>query len=106
MRTRLGERVELAEQTPFVEAIARRLIGECRRDIAAARLQIEAMRAILAGTRWLVARWDERRRQDAVTGGFHLPVYNEAKASGFIEIQEPARRRERRRKRHAQRRAG
>ena len=96
----------MAEQTPFVEAIARRLIGECRRDIEAARLQIEAMRSILAGSRWLVARWDERRRDDAVTGGIRLPVHDAAKASGFIEIQEPAQRRGRRRKRHAQRRAG
>jgi len=96
----------VAEPTPFVEALARRLIQECRRDIEAARLQIEAMRAILSGSRWLIARWDKRRRDDAVTGGLRLPVYNAAKASGFIEIQEPTHRRMRRRKRHSQRRAG
>jgi hypothetical protein len=91
----------VAEQTPFVETIARRLIEECRRDIEAARLHIEAMRAILAGSRWLVTTWDERRRQDAVTGGIRLPAYDTAKASGFIEIEEPAQRRGRRRKRRA-----
>jgi hypothetical protein len=90
----------VAEQTPFVETIARRLIVECRRDIEAARLHIEAMRAILAGSRWLVSKWDEGRRQDAVTGGIRLPVYDAVKASGFItveEAEEPRRRRRRRR---------
>jgi hypothetical protein len=89
----------VAEQTPFIETLARRLIEECRRDLAAARLHIEAMRAILAGSRWLVATWDERRREDAVTGGIRLPVYDEVKASGFIAIAEPEERRGRRRKR-------
>jgi hypothetical protein len=89
----------VAEQTPFVEALARRLIEECRRDIEAARLHIEAMRAILAGSRWLVAKWDERRHEDAVTGGIRLPAYDELKASGFIAVEEPAQRRGRRRRR-------
>ena len=92
----------MAEQTPVVEAIARRLIEECRRDIAAARLHLEAMRRILAGSRWLVATWDERRRQDAVTGGLRLPAYDAAKASGFIAVEEVEERRGRRRKRRAQ----
>jgi hypothetical protein len=90
----------VAEPTPFVEALARRLIDECRRDIEAARLHIEAMRTILAGSRWLIATWDERRRQDAVTGGIRLPAYDAVKASGFIaveETEEPRRRRRRRR---------
>jgi len=91
----------VAEQTPFVEAIARRLIDECRRDIAAARLHIEAARAILAGSRWLLATWEERRRADAVTGGIRLPAYDELKASGFIEIQEAAQPRGHRRRRRA-----
>lgn len=91
----------MAEQTPFVEAIARRLIDECRRDIEAARLHIEAMRAILAGSRGLLARWDERRREDAITGGIRLPTYDALKASGFIEIEEPEARRRRQHKRRA-----
>ena len=92
----------MAEQTAFIEAIARRIVDECHRDIEAARLHIEAARAILAGSRWLVTTWEERRRQDAVTGGIRLPAYYAAKASGFIEIeeqQEPRRRRRRRRAR-------
>jgi hypothetical protein len=91
----------VAEPTPFVEALARRLIDECRRDIEAARLHIEAMRCILAGSRWLVARWDERRREDAVTGGIRLPVYDAARASGFVEIEEAKQPRGRRRQRRA-----
>ncbi|HLH92803.1 MAG TPA: hypothetical protein VKX28_30635 [Xanthobacteraceae bacterium] len=88
----------MAEQPTIVEAIARRAIEECRREIAAARLQIEAMRGILAGSRWLLARWEERRREDAVTGGLRLPAFDAAKASGFVEVeqaQEPRRRRRR-----------
>ncbi len=91
----------MAEQTPFVEATARRIIDECRRDIEAARLHVEAARAILAGSRWLLAKWEERRRDDAITGGIRLPVYDAVKASGFIEIEEPAERRGRRRRRRA-----
>jgi hypothetical protein len=90
----------VAEQPTLVEAIARRIIEECRRDIAAARLQIEAMRAILAGSRLLLAKWEERRREDAVTGGLRLPAYDAVKASGFVEVEEAEvpRRRGRRRK--------
>jgi hypothetical protein len=88
----------VAEQTPIVAAIARRIIDECRRDIEAARLHIEAMRAILAGSRWLLARWEERRRDDAVTGGIRLPAYDEMKASGFVEIEERVEPRRRRRR--------
>jgi hypothetical protein len=91
----------VAEPTPIVEAIARPLIEDCRSDIAAAGLHIEAMRRILARSRWLVARWDERRRQDAITGGMHLPAYDAGKASGFIEIEEREEPRRRRRKRRA-----
>ena len=91
----------MAEPTPIVEAIARPLIEECRRDIAAAGLHIEAMRGILARSRWLVARWDERRQEDAITGGIHLPDYGAMRASGFIEIEEPEEPRRRRRKRRA-----
>ena len=92
----------MAEPTPIVEAIARRLIEDCRRDIAAAGLHVEAMRGILARSRWLVAKWDERRREDAITGGIHLPVYDALKVSGFITIEErEAPRKRRRRRAHA-----
>jgi len=88
----------VAEQPPTVEAIARRVIEECRREIEAARLHIEAMGRILAGSRWLMARWEERKREDAVTGGFRLPAYDAMKASGFVTIEEREEPRKRRRR--------
>jgi hypothetical protein len=93
----------VAEPVPTVEAIARRLIDECRRDIAAAELHIAAMRRILAGSRWLVAKWEERASNDAVTGGIRLPAYDALKASGFVTVEEAEepRRRRRRRRAHA-----
>ena len=95
----------MAEQPPFVEALARRIVDECRRDIEAARLHIEAARAILVGSRWLLARWDERRHADAISGGIHLPAYDAVRASGFVAIEEPKEPRGRRRKRRGQRAA-
>ena len=77
----------MLEQTLTIEAIARPLIEQCRRDIAAAAAHLDAARAMLAGSRWLIARWDERRRADAVTGGIRLPAYDERRASGFIEVE-------------------
>jgi len=91
----------VAEQTLIVEAIARPLIEECRRDIAAAGVHIEAMRGILTRSRWLVARWDERRREDAITGGIRLPADDALRVSGFVTIEEQAEPRRRRRKRRA-----
>ena len=63
------------------------------------------MRRILAGSRWLLARWEERRREDAVTGGIRLPAFDTVKPSGFVTIEEPEQGRGRRRKRRAQKRA-
>jgi hypothetical protein len=89
----------VAEPIHTIEAIARPIIEECRRDIAAAGLHIEAMRAILSKSRRLVATWDARWREDAVTGGMHLPAYDAMRASGFVDVEEaaePPRRRRRR----------
>ncbi|HEY2137922.1 MAG TPA: hypothetical protein VGH49_18700 [Xanthobacteraceae bacterium] len=88
----------MPERTLFVESITRQIIEECRRDIEAAALHIAAARAILKGSQWLLARWEERRRADAVTGGIRLPVYDEERAGGFVTI-EPAGPRRRGRKR-------
>jgi hypothetical protein len=86
----------VAEQTYSVEAVAHQIIAQCRREIEAAMLQIEAARAILVHSGWLIARWEERRRADALTGGLRLPAYDAGRASGFIEVEEPGRRRRRR----------
>jgi len=93
--------IPVAEQTYSVEAAAREIIAQCRREIEAAMLQIEAARAILAGSRWLIARWEERRRADAITGGLRLPAYDARRASGFIEVEEPEEPRGRRRRRRS-----
>jgi hypothetical protein len=59
------------------------------------------MRKILAGSRWLMATWEERRREDALTGGIRLPAYDALKASGFVTVEEQEEPRGRRRKRRA-----
>ena len=41
---------------------ARRHIEQCRREVEAAWIQIEAARDLLRRTRWLLARWAERQR--------------------------------------------
>ncbi|HEU5273565.1 MAG TPA: hypothetical protein VFU97_07895 [Xanthobacteraceae bacterium] len=80
----------MTEQAYSVEAIARQIIDHCRRDIEAATLQIEAARAILVGSDWLLERWEESRRAGP-TGGIHLPAYDEDRATGFIPIEPPRR---------------
>jgi hypothetical protein len=59
------------------------------------------MRAILAGSRWLLAKWEERQREDAITGGIRLPAYDALKASGFIAVEQAEQPRRRRRRRRA-----
>jgi hypothetical protein len=44
------------------EAIARKLIAQCRSDIKAAWDALAAAREALALTRWLRARWEAERR--------------------------------------------
>jgi len=88
----------VADQTNVVETIARQLVEQCRRDLEAAALAIAGARAILDGSRWLLARWDERRRADAVTGGLRLPAFDDARAGMFLSVPppEPHHRRKRR----------
>ena len=54
----------MAEQVVSVEAMARPLIEQCRREIAAAWVQIEAAREVLKGGRWLFERWAGHSRLD------------------------------------------
>ena len=51
----------MAEQTYSVEAVARQIIDQIRRDIEAAFLHVEAARRILKSSRWLLDRWGARR---------------------------------------------
>jgi hypothetical protein len=91
----------VAEQGYSVAAVAGHIIAQCRREIEAAMLQIEAARAILVSSRWLHARWEERRLADAISGGIRLPVYDARRASGFIEVEQSREARRRRRRRRA-----
>ena len=93
----------MADQIYSVEAVARQIVDECRRDIEAAALHIAAAKAILASSRWLLGRWEERQRADAVTGGLRLPAFDAARAGMFASVapEEPRRRGRKRRIRTA-----
>jgi hypothetical protein len=55
----------MTAQSDSIEALARPLIEQCRREIAAAWAQIEAARDMLRRSRWLLARWAEQSRSEA-----------------------------------------
>jgi hypothetical protein len=50
------------EQAPSVDTLAQQIIEQCRREIAAAWLHIEAAKEILRRGRWLLERWAEQSR--------------------------------------------
>ena len=50
----------MADQPVPAEALARPIIQQCRREIAAAWVQVEAAREVLRRGRWLLARWAKR----------------------------------------------
>ena len=52
----------MPDSLQFTGLLARPLIEQCRRDIAAAWEQVEAGRRILARSRWLLKRWAEQAR--------------------------------------------
>jgi hypothetical protein len=54
----------MADQTGPAEALARPIIQQCRREIAAAWVQVEAAKEVLRRGRWLLAHWAERSRID------------------------------------------
>jgi hypothetical protein len=84
----------MADQAYCVTATAQLLIQQCRSDIEAGWRHLEAARAMLRQSRWLLARWEEQRR-----AGFDivkLPDIVAARAEMFVPI-EPATRRRRRR---------
>jgi hypothetical protein len=92
--------MSVPDQKPFVEALARQLITHCRSEIAAALVQIEAARAILESTQWLLERWEASRQSEAA--GIRLPDYDGARASGFVSVEDEGPRRRRRRRRARQ----
>jgi hypothetical protein len=89
----------VADHIYSVERAARQIVDQWRSDIAAAMIQLEAAKAILKGSQWLLVQWEERRRADAVSGGFRLPAYDEVCASGVISVEpEDSHRRPRKRR--------
>jgi hypothetical protein len=75
----------MSDNTPSVRLLARELIEQCRRDIAAAWEQVEAGRRILDHSAWLLQRWAEQaRRRQAV-----LKPYQPRLAGTFEAVETP-----------------
>ena len=94
----------MADQPCLVEAIARPLIEQCRREIAAAWVQIEAAREVLERGRWLVERWAERCRADESNERARLKSSDRSEAARigmFVTVEPEIRRRARRGHAHA-----
>jgi hypothetical protein len=76
-----------------IEALATPLIAQCRREIAAAWVQIEAAKEMLARGRWLLARWAEQIKSDAERENERLKsaARSEAARVGMFVMVEPER---------------
>jgi hypothetical protein len=81
----------MEEQSHPVEAIARPLIEQCRREIAAAWAQIEAANEMLARSAWLLARWLEQPRMDELEENARLASSGRSEAArlGAFVMVEP-----------------
>jgi hypothetical protein len=89
----------MAEQVVSVEAMARPLIEQCRREIAAAWVQIEAARGVLKRGRWLIERWAEHSRLDEPHESARLVSFGRSEAARigmFVNVETETRRRGRR----------
>src|SRR5215831_10001203 len=89
----------MAELSGPVDALARQLITQCRREIEAAWVQIEAAREILRQSHWLLARWAEQGRIGEPTENARLAssARSEAARIGMFVLLEPETRRRLRR---------
>lgn len=88
----------VADQALSVEAIARPLIAQCRRDIAAAWAQVEAAREVLGRSRWLVERWTDPSWMGAAHGIERIDLSDRSEAARigmFVGIEPATRRRKR-----------
>lgn len=97
----------MAEQVVSVEAMARPLIEQCRREIAAAWVQIEAAREVLKGGRWLIERWAEHSRLDEAHESARLVSFGRSEAARigmFVTVEAETHRRGARRNSAAGRR--
>jgi hypothetical protein len=85
----------MAEQVVSVEAMARPLIEQCRREIAAAWVQIEAAREVLKRGRWLIERWAEHSRLDEAHESARLVSFGRSEAARigmFVNVETETRR--------------
>ncbi len=81
-----GQQAEQAVQAYSLDAVARRIIVQCRADIAAATAQLEAGKDILRRSRALMPRWDAQRSPEGQAHGIRLPAFDDAKAGMFVLI--------------------
>jgi hypothetical protein len=61
----------MADPGASIDPVPRALIAQCRSEIAAAWVQVEAARDTLRRTRWMIARW--RRLRDDAEARVRLP---------------------------------
>jgi hypothetical protein len=78
-------------------ALAQPFIAQCRREIAAAWIHIEAAKEMLKRGRWLLARWAEQRQLLEATESARLAAADRSEAAriGMFVGLEPASRRRR-----------
>jgi hypothetical protein len=81
----------MAEQVVSTEAMARPLIEQCRREISAAWVHIEAAREVLKRGRWLIERWAEHSRLDEANESARLVSFGRSEAAriGMFVTVEP-----------------
>jgi hypothetical protein len=90
----------MAEQVVSIDAMARPLIEQCRREIAAAWVQVEAAREVLKRNRWLIERWAEHDRLDEAHESTRLVSFGRSEAARigmFVSVETQTHRRHGRR---------
>lgn len=75
----------MSEGPPSIRLLARQLIEQCRREVAAAWEQVEAGRRILDQSRWLLQRWAEQAQRLRLAP----PPYQPRLAGSFEPLASP-----------------
>jgi hypothetical protein len=69
------------EQAASVDTFAQQIIEQCRREIAAAWLHIEAAKEILRHGRWLLERWAEQSQSHKTSESARLNSFTRSEAA-------------------------